>query len=130
MKYLDYLIVESIEMYDVYEFNGKLVRIIHVDYLTSSEITVSYEYEDGTISAYTDTIKDFEEDFKETDKIFVKKKEKKENNKRYNLVYYHGKKKVETIKYNLNIKDVSIFKNYYSGFEKYKLGTIKKELVR
>ena len=135
MKYLNYLILESIFIGNTYLLNNKLVKVIYVDYLTSSEVTVSYIYEDGTKSAYTDTIEDFNETFKKTSRLFKFNKKKVEKPKKantlkkmYNLVYYNGKKKIETIKWNLNPKQAHIFKNYYSGFDKYKMGEIKLEI--
>jgi hypothetical protein len=54
---------------------------------------------------------------------------RKKEDKFYNIVYYVGKKKVETVKWNLPQRLAYALKNQYSRYDKYSIGVLKLEEV-
>lgn len=123
---------------DILLFHDKPVMVVNVEHLTSSEVSISYMHEDGTIGHFCGEIDDFDEVFKPGDDIKFKRKKKRaarkprkpqlDPNKTYNLVYYVGNKKVETLKWNLPISLARGLKKQYSSFPQYKSGEIKLEI--
>ncbi len=137
VKYYNYLILERFKESDNFYilFDSDLV---HVDDIQTwgDEIRVEYTKEDGTKHTYIADTRDFKEDFIETDKTFgvdVKTKDeiylnvKKEQ--KYNIVFYMGTTKMETIKSNVDSKQAYSLKNYFSKDPKYKMGKIVVEKI-
>lgn len=128
-----------------YIYQGNLILIEDVILWGNDEYQIKYIDNTGKTDTIIIGIKDIEEDFIKTDQTFnpypypysidnvIQKKEivlpiKKSPN-RYNLVYYIGNKKVETIKYNLNNQQANGLRSHYRKKQQYQLGEIRKELV-
>ena len=124
-----------------YDLYGRIVQIKSViDW--SDEHKVLFIDETGEEDYYIGTMKEIEEDFIPSDKDFIIQepiaqqpvaqfKTPKIPNK-YNIVYYIGTKKVETLDYNLPIVLANgLIKKYKSEilYPQYQTGEIKKELV-
>lgn len=111
----------------------ELVYIDSIDYY-GGEYRVEFTKSDHTKDYYISDANDLENDFKESNKSFplkkyyeepIKKTVKNTNDSiRYNLVYYIGNKKMETIEKNLNSKTAYSLKNIYSKNPKYRYGKI------
>jgi len=130
MKHLK--LFESLDFtHDVYLFNDMPVKIVNIDYITSTEISVSYKNQDGSIQLFNDTIKDFEDSFTpvESDQFVREIPKASTKETKYNLVYYIGNKKIETIKRNLNSKLAYSLRANYSKDPIYKAGRIKAEKI-
>ncbi len=119
-------------------------NIVYVDNISrwGDEIKVEYTKEDGTHHTYIGDDKDFREDFIETTKTFNFKEPVKaaiihpsipqptvNKSDKYNVVFYIGKTKMETLKYNIDSKLAYSLKNTYNKDPKYKLGRIEIEKI-
>lgn len=123
-----------------YIFNNQVVQIVDTN-KSSGQIDVTYLDEFGKEQHYiADTIAEMEEDFIPTSDLYVKKpledkKEKKEKKKsekdEYNIVYYIGKKKIETVnKAALPQKLAYALKNgKYKHDPKYQMGRLEVEAI-
>lgn len=137
MKYLKIFesFLKELEFYTLY---GELVYIndintfgnqIEVKYITSNNVTRTYiadswsEIEEDFIP----TKDSFELKFSEVGNIKNNQKDVSKAKKptHFDIVYYVGNKKVETIKYNVTSKDAYPLKNYFSKMPKYKMGVVK-----
>lgn len=137
---------ESINLDTCYRFNNKYVKIVSFEELSSSEISVSFIYEDGTIGHFNDTYKDFEEvfspiscndfkpkfnnsKFKEPTAVVTQpsKTPPKIAEERYNVVYYIGNKLVDVIQKNIPSKLAYALKHTYKRRPEYKSGRIEVE---
>lgn len=139
LKLFEYYNIEN----NFYDLFGNIVYVVNVD-IFGHEFRVEYIDIDGKKSSYTGTPKDIREDFVDTDQEFqiVQKEEPIKTttaidpkkfikvDSRYNLVYYVGKKKIETVKWNLNNQQANSLRSLYSTFPQYQSGEIKKELVK
>ena len=110
-----------------------MVNNIHRD--DSDDVLVEYTKEDGSNHTYYSDYRDFKDDFIETNnnfdltpKIILKEKEPKKDNL-YNIIYYRGDKKIETLRYNLLGKLAFSLKHTLSKDPRYKNGIIKVEKI-
>ncbi len=142
IKKFEQYIFENKKENQFYLLFDELVFIKDIDY--RNDVRVTYIKSDGTKHSYVgDNIKEFYEDFKETTDSFPmnfkKKRTKKEPlpkktpkpTKKYNVVYYSGKKKMETVAWN---KDIVLANGIIKKLEnedpvRYKSGTLKKDPV-
>lgn len=140
-------IFESLNLDDCYRFNSKSVKIISFETLSSSEISVSFIYEDGSIGHFNDTYKDFEEVFIPISSDEFKSKSKRASDKsiptitpqtkmppkikdeRYNVAYYVGNKLINVIQKNIPSKLAYALKHTYKKRPEYKLGRIEVEKI-
>lgn len=121
-----------------YLYDGEVVSVIS-NKPYGGQIHVTYLDKNGDKQDYiADTLKEFDEDFKHTDQVYVEKKKKKKKAKKskveekdeYNLVYYHGNRKAETIRQNIPKKLAYALKNgKYKNHPDYKMGKIEVEPV-
>lgn len=137
---------ESINLDTCYRFNNKAVKIVSFEELSSSEISVSFIYEDGTIGHFNDTYKDFEEVFISIpcDNFTPKFNKSKSNalksiitqphktppkisEERYNVVYYVGNKLVDVIQKSIPSKLAYALKHTYKRRPEYRTGRIEVE---
>ena len=120
--------ISSKKFYTLY---GKTVYVMNINIFGNDEYRVEYISDKGSKNGYVGTGKDIEEDFKETEdsfKVKMKKEKSKKssiNDKTYDLVYYLGKRKVETIQSNINIILANGLKRQYSSFPNYELGELR-----
>ena len=135
MKYLKLFthLNESLNHNEYYNLYGNTVYVTDMNKFGNDERRVEYVTKEGEIVAYIGTEKDIEEDFKITDDIFEvkyktpkkKKTKRKVDNKTYDLVFYMGKRKMETIESNINLILAKGLKKQYSSFPNYKTGELK-----
>lgn len=127
----------SIEENEYYDLYGKTVYIKSI-IPWSDEYQVNFLHSDNSPDEYTGTTKDIREDFLPTSKKFeIKKKDnivnKTKTPKRkdifYNIVYYIGSKKIETVRWNLPERMAYALKNQYSKLDKYRIGKLKLEEI-
>ncbi len=116
-------------------------ELVYIDSIKNwgNEIRVEYTKQDGSKDFYTADSKEFYEDFVETEDSFELIRTTKEipasiinevpKDIKYNLVYYIGSVKKETIKYNIDAKLAYALKGEYSKLPQYKLGKIKVEKI-
>lgn len=97
-----------------------------------NEYRVIYKTIDGNESAYIGSSKDIEEDFISSNSFeFDEGKKKKQVKtsthvtKTYDLVYYMGNRKQETIQSNINIILANGLKRQYASFPNYRLGELR-----
>jgi len=127
MKYIK----ESLET-GYYKLDGDTVYVKSYTQFGGDEKRIEYLTKDNKESAYIGSEKEAEEDFVETEDSFnvkfpkkPKKKRSKSDHKTYDLVYYMGKRKQETIKHNVDIVLAKGLKRLYSSFPQYKTGELK-----
>lgn len=127
MKYIK----ESLES-DYYNLYGNTVYVKNYTQFGNDEYRVEYITKDNEESAYIGSDREVAEDFTETEDSFKvkfpkkpKKKRSKSDHKTYDLVYYMGKRKQETIKLNVDIVLAKGLKRLYSSFPQYKTGELK-----
>lgn len=124
-----------------YKYNEEVVSVISTKPF-GGQIHVVYLDKAGEKQDYiADNQKEFDEDFKQTDEVYIAPKKKKakavkkakakdDEKDEYNLVYYHGKRKAETIRHNITKKLAYSLKNSkYKNHPDYKLGRIEVEPV-
>lgn len=119
-----------------YNYYGNIIFITKIILWGHDEYQITYLDKDGKEYKVLIPMKEIEEDFIDTDQSFVIEPVKKiatiiqnKKPKRFNLVYYIGKKKVETIKWDLNNQQANGLRSLYRTFPQYKTGEIKKEVV-
>jgi len=119
-------------------FGTEIVRVDYINYNYGDQIQVFYTREDGTKDTYIgDNQREFDEDFIETNDSFIEIKtpiisKNKINtvNNRYNVVYYIGNTKIETIANNIDYRLANILKNTNSKNPNYKKGKIVTEIIK
>ena len=117
--------------HDVYLLNNEPVKIVYLEYITSTELSLSYKTQDGSMYLFNDTIKDFEDAFTPVDSSeFVQDPivKKVDPNATYNVTYTVNGRKISTLDYNKPSKLAYSLKGMYSKDPKYRLGKIKVEL--
>jgi hypothetical protein len=133
------MLKESISDGNFYDLFGRTVYVYDTDYRGANEYIIYYKEESGKNNEYVGDIKDIEEDFVRTEKSFeiepkkpkilpkpkvIKKPKKSEY---FDIVFYMGNKKLETIKYNVHKTHAYPLKGYFQKLEKYRRGTVKLE---
>ena len=118
------------------EFYLLFDELVSIDkiYRWGDEVRVDYTKADGSHHSYIGDERDFKEDFIETSDRFdylpkIEKLPVKNTEKKYNLVFYIGSKKIETLERNLNPKLAFALKDKYSKEPKYRIGVIKAEVI-
>lgn len=133
-----------------YDFYGKIVLVTKF-MIWGNDYKIFYMDESGKTHTYDGTMKDIYEDFLDTDQTFTVEYEKKpqpiiqpkripkkipkktKGSNRYNLVYYVGNIKKQTLEWNLNNQLANGLRKKYQSeilFPQYQLGKIRKELVK
>ena len=135
--------VKELEFYTLYD---DLVYIDDIDNF-GQQIEVKYITKNNVTRTYiADSWKEIDEDFipskdsfdlnfknnneAETIEPIVKIPSKKKIATYYDIVYYIGNKKVETLKYNVAAKNAYSLKGYFSKNPIYKKGTIKMNPIK
>lgn len=122
------------ESSDNYIFNNEIVKLLSKQ-TVAGEVRVHYMTADGKKHGYVaDTMSEFDEDFQKTEASFKVKKEKKETKsdkpKFCNVVYYNGKKKIETPVVNVPEKMAHGLKNKLKNDPRYKMGRLEVEEIK
>lgn len=133
---------ESYSMIDnFYNYYGNLILVKNIILWGNDEYRVTYLDEKGKEYDIRIPMKEIEEDFISTDKTFIVQEpivkrvaqfKAPEMPNKYNIVYYIGTKKVETLDYSLPIVLANgLIKKYKSEilYPQYQMGRIEKELV-
>jgi hypothetical protein len=137
---------ESISSDSFYNLFGKLVYIDNVD-MFGDQYEVSYTNDKGIKDTYISDREDLKNDFKSTSDTFEMKSKPKRKSlggtlnyadfkpktklvNRYNIVYFVGKKRIETIRYDLDKKTANGLRKYFSNDDKYQLGDVKLEIIK
>lgn len=123
-------------------FGDLLVYVYDTEY-SGDEYLVYYRTENGDKDIYRGTAKDIQDDFIRSSKTFtettnnikssvetskINTKNIKPNKVEYfNIVFYIGKKKIETIQYKIHKAHAYALKNYYQKKSKYRNGIVKLE---
>lgn len=115
-------------------FNGSVVDVIDQRRLSSGQYEVVYLDQFNDRQTYLcDTADEIDQDFIPTDMPFVTKKKFKmpEENVLSNLVYYIGKKRIETVEKNIPVKLAHALKNSkYKNNPTYLMGKFKVEPIK
>lgn len=120
-----------------YLFNGEVVSIVSNQKISSGEYEVIYMDPSGKLCVYkADTAQEVDEDFVPTDQPYVSSKVKKVKPSKKdevvmcNLVYYIGKKKIETVERNIPQKLAYALKNSkYKNNPTYRMGKFEVEPI-
>jgi hypothetical protein len=138
-----YILSESLSDGNFYDLFGKTVYVYDTEY-SGGEYIIFYENEDGTKNEYRDTLREIQQDFVRTEKSFTlnvnkapktklkpKSKPKSKSNKPefFNIVFYMGTKKLETIQANVHKTKAYPLKGYFQKLDKYRRGTVKVEPI-
>ena len=128
----------------VYKSGEYYIEPIKIENLTSSELFISYHHSKGPkIQCFSGSVEEFFEIFEPTNLPILPKHYKPKprpklkhlppppnkdpKNLRYNLVYYVGKKKIETYRYNMTKGYAKILKNRIKDDPKFRMGELKIE---
>tara|TARA_R110000772_G_scaffold95789_1_gene194135 strand:+ start:7189 stop:7608 length:420 start_codon:yes stop_codon:yes gene_type:complete len=120
-----------------YKLFGTLVYIDNIDSF-GSELRVTMLDEDGKESEYVGDRKEISDDFDDTSDRFeikkpvlkdkVTKKKPKSKNHTYDIVYYEGDRKMQTLKTNLEKKLAYGLRGMFTKNPLYKRGNVKVEV--
>lgn len=143
-----FILSESLSDGNFYELFGQTVYVYDTEY-SGGEYIIFYENEDGSKHQYRDTLREIQQDFVRTENSFVLKptkisiqgsapkikpkvqsKPKVKRPEYFNIVFYMGNKKLETIQANVHKTKAYPLKGYFQKLEKYRRGTVKVEPVK
>ena len=139
-----FILSESLSDGNFYELFGTTVYVYDTEY-SGGEYIIFYENEDGTKNEYRDTLREIQQDFVRTENTFILNvnkapktklkpktimKSKTKKTEFFNIVFYMGTKKLETIQANVHKTKAYPLKGYYQKQEKYRRGTVKVEPVK
>jgi hypothetical protein len=127
----------------IYKSGEYFIEPINIDHISSSEVFISYNHSKGPkIQCFSGSEEEFFDIFEPTNLPILPKHykskplpklkylpppNKDKSNARYNLVYYIGKKKIETYRYNMTIGYAKILKNRIKDDPKYRMGRFEIE---
>lgn len=140
-----YILSESLSDGNFYNLFGRTVYVYDTEY-SGDEYIIFYEIEDGIKDTYRGSLREIQQDFERTSKSFTlnvnkapkiepkpiqkpKPRPKPKKAEFFNIVFYMGNKKLETIQANVHKTKAYPLKGYFQKLEKYRRGTVKVEPV-